>query len=125
MIGISTDYYVTGVGSMARGAKLGAILRSLSESRTLGTKGKAECKSPTFPLVRNVQPFFLLADLVGPRWSCSSVTDSAEMVQELTGAVPALQLRASRRSAGRWLSCAIALTFKGLRRGQGRGRGRD
>ena len=116
---------------MARGAKLGAILRSLSESRTLGTKGKAECKSPTFPLVRNVQPFFLLkislklADLVGPRWSCSSVTDSAEMVQELTGAVPALQPRASRRSAGRWLSCAIALTFKGLRRGQGRGRGRD
>lgn len=46
------------------------------------------------------------------------MTDFAGVVQELTAAVPALQLKVSRRLVGGWLFRVTALAFKGLRRGR-------
>lgn len=64
MIGTSTNDYVTGVGSLTGGAKFGASLHSFSESKTIGSEGKAKRESPSFPFLlpflHNVQPFLLL-----------------------------------------------------------------
>ena len=49
----STNDYVTGVGLLVGGAKLGANLRSLSESSNLGTERKAERESPSFSFFYN------------------------------------------------------------------------
>ena len=62
MIGTSTNDYVTGVGSLTGGAKFGASLHSFSESKTIGSEGKAKHESLSFPFLHNLHQAFLLLE---------------------------------------------------------------